>query len=122
MLLKTLNLPFRKKCGKRRKCWLPASSLFPTMLSICVFLRGSRSCCYVVRITQHSTSCWYIFGDINSCQTLKLLPNNKVFGLTKLKASADDKFHVAKMMISLFDRVENFVVYHHFSPFLSMFS
>ena len=24
---------FRKKCGKRRKCWLPAFSPFPTMFS-----------------------------------------------------------------------------------------
>jgi hypothetical protein len=37
------------------------------------------------------------------------LPNDKILGLTKLKAFADDKFNVAKMMISLFDRVENLV-------------
>ena len=35
------------------------------------------------------------------------LLNNKVWGWTKLEAFADDKFNVAKMMISLFDRVEN---------------
>ena len=29
--------------------------------------------------------------------------------MTKLKAFADDKFSVAKMMISVFDRVENIV-------------
>ena len=37
------------------------------------------------------------------------LPNNKILDLSKLKAFADDKATVAKMMISLFDRVENIV-------------
>ena len=37
------------------------------------------------------------------------LPNNKIWSLTKLKAFTDDKLNVAKMMISLFDRVENIV-------------
>ena len=41
--------------------------------------------------------------------TVNSLPDNKIWGLTKLKAFADDKSNVAKMMISLFDRVENFV-------------
>ena len=34
------------------------------------------------------------------------LPNDKILDLTKLKAFADDKSNVAKMMISLIDRVE----------------
>ena len=29
----------RKHCGKRRKCWLPAFSPFPTILSKAFFLR-----------------------------------------------------------------------------------
>ena len=37
------------------------------------------------------------------------LPNNKIVDLTKFKALEDDKFSVAKMMISLLDRVENTV-------------
>ena len=37
------------------------------------------------------------------------LPNNKTLEMTALKAFADDKLKVAKMMISLFDRVENTV-------------
>ena len=35
------------------------------------------------------------------------LPNNKNFDMTKLKAFADDKLNVAKMMISLLNRKEN---------------
>ena len=37
------------------------------------------------------------------------LPNDKILDLTKLKAFADDKLKIAKMRISLFDRVENTV-------------
>ena len=32
-----------KHCGKRRKCWLPAFSPFPTMFSKAVFSRGVKS-------------------------------------------------------------------------------
>ena len=35
------------------------------------------------------------------------LPNVKFFDITKLKACVDDKLNVAKMMISLFDRIED---------------
>ena len=35
------------------------------------------------------------------------LPNDKIMTFTKLKAIADDIFNVAKMMISVFDAVEN---------------
>ena len=37
------------------------------------------------------------------------LPNDKILALTKLKTFADDKFSIAKMMIPLFDQVENIV-------------
>ena len=37
------------------------------------------------------------------------LLNDKIFDMTKLKAFADDKVNVAKMMISVFDRLENIV-------------
>ena len=45
----TENLKFgncRKHCGKRRNCWLPAFSPFPTMFSKGFFLRvvKSRDC------------------------------------------------------------------------------
>ena len=30
----------RKQCGKRRKCWLPAFSPFPTMFSKVFLIRG----------------------------------------------------------------------------------
>ena len=44
------------------------------------------------------------------CLTLysdNTLPNDKILDVTKLKAFADDKLNVTKMMISLYDRVEN---------------
>ena len=34
------------------------------------------------------------------------LQNNKILDMNKLKAFADDKLNIAKMTISLFDRVE----------------
>ena len=37
------------------------------------------------------------------------LPNNKILDVTKLKAFADDKLNFAKIMLSLFDKVENTV-------------
>ena len=35
------------------------------------------------------------------------LTNDKTSALTKLKTFADDEFHVVKMMISVFDKIEN---------------
>ena len=58
---------------------------------------------------------------------LNPLPNDKNWALTKLKALADDKFNVAKMLIFLFDGVENIVGkvenagYQHFLLFLQCF-
>ena len=37
------------------------------------------------------------------------LPNNKILDWTKLKAFADDKLDNAKIMISVYDWVENIV-------------
>ena len=37
------------------------------------------------------------------------LPNHKILDMTKLKAFADNKLNIAKMMISLFERAENAV-------------
>ena len=39
----------RKDCGKRRKCWLPAFSPFPTMLSKAFLSRVVKSCDCVVK-------------------------------------------------------------------------
>ena len=56
------------------------------------------------------------------------LPTDNILDLTKLKAFADVKLKVARMMISHFDGVENIVVkgenagYQHFSPFPTLFS
>ena len=40
---------------------------------------------------------------------IKPLPSGKFFYVTKLKAFADNKLYVAKVTMSLFDRVENAV-------------
>ena len=59
---------------------------------------------------------------------LNFLPNDKILTFIKLKAIADDKFIVAKMMISVFDRMENTVGkmrkcnLQAFSPYPTMFS
>ena len=56
------------------------------------------------------------------------LPNDTIVEVTKLKAFADDMLNMAKMMISLFDRVENTVgkgenaCYQHFFIFPTAFS
>ena len=48
-------------------------------------------------------------GNTLSYDTVNPLPRNKIWALTKLKEFADNKFNVAKMLISPFDRVENIV-------------
>ena len=40
---------------------------------------------------------------------LNQLPDDKLLDWSKLKAFADDKLNVTKMIISVFDRVENIV-------------
>ena len=51
-------------------------------------------------------------------------PNKKILDVTKLKQFADDKLNIARMMISLLERVENIVGkgknvgYQHFLLFL----
>ena len=52
---------------------------------------------------------------------ISFLPNDNILDWTKLKAFADDKLKVARMMISLFDRVEDIAVTSIFF-FSTMFS
>ena len=47
----------RKHCGKRRKCWLPASSPFPTMFSKGFLYRVVKSCDCVVKSYFKTQSC-----------------------------------------------------------------
>ena len=42
-------------------------------------------------------------------QLFNPFPHDKILDLTKLKAFADEKLNVSKMIISVFDRVENIV-------------
>ena len=58
---------------------------------------------------------------------LNPLPNDKIKDVTKLKAFADDKLNIVKMMVSLYDRVEKAVEkrenagYQHFLFFPQCF-
>ena len=45
----------RKHCRKRRKCWLPAFSPFPTMFSKGFFFRVVKSWDYVVEFVEKIT-------------------------------------------------------------------
>ena len=49
--------------------------------------------------------------DVREYTTLLInpFPHDKILDQTKLKAFADDKLNVPKMIISVFDRVENIV-------------
>ena len=59
--------------------------------------------------------------------SLNSLRNDKILNLSKLKALADDKINVAKMIIYVFDRAENIVEkgenagYQHFLLFPQCF-
>ena len=61
------------------------------------------------------------------CCSFKSLPNDKITERSKFKAFADDKIKVAKMIIFVFDRVENNVGkgenagYQHFLLFPQCF-
>ena len=59
-----------------------------------------------------STVVWEVRSHLTGAKQfiyLSLLPNNEILALTKLKAIADDKFNVAQIVISFFDRAENIV-------------
>ena len=52
----------------------------------------------------------FVFNSSKQNQVLfNSIPNDKILDWFKLKALADDKLKVAKMMIFLFDRVDNTV-------------
>ena len=63
----------------------------------------------------------------NLVHSLNPLPNDKILDVTKMKAFADGKLNVARMLISLLDRVENTVGrgenagYQHFLLFPQYF-
>ena len=99
-----------KHGGKRRKnskWWLPAFSWFPKKFWETFFFRFTK-----LRIVRYG---------------VKLLPDDEILDMIKFKAYADGKLNFAKMMISLFDRVENTVRkrenagYQHFLLFPQRF-
>ena len=50
-----------------------------------------------------------MFLETTLAQVLNPLPDDKILDQTKLKAFADNKLNVTKVIISVFDRVENIV-------------
>ena len=58
---------------------------------------------------------YLLFVDFSACERIALphdynpLSNDKIVDLAKLKAFADDKFHVAEMIIFLSEKTENIV-------------
>ena len=64
-----------------------------------------------------------MFTKLSASEWFNPLPNDKILAWSKLKAFADNKLDVVKMMISLLDRVENTYGkgensgYHHFLLF-----
>ena len=64
--------------------------------------------------------------ELGDFQNFNPLPNDVFWAPTKVKAFADEKSNVAKMLISLFDRVENIskgenAGFQHFLLFLQFF-
>ena len=51
--------------------------------------------------------CWFYF--FFAVKELTILPDDKILDQTKLKAFADEKLDVTKMIISVFERMENIV-------------
>ena len=66
----------------------------------------SRDC--VVK-SERTDSMFYYLLFLFLKYLINSLPNEKILNWTKLKACADDKQDVAKIMISVYDRVENIV-------------
>ena len=66
--------------------------------------------------------------DFTDLSYIKALQNNKISDCSTLKAFVDDKLNIFKMMISIFDRLENTVGkrrkcwFPAFSPFPTVFS
>ena len=57
---------------------------------------------------------WYLYiywykDENHDKLSINPLPNDKILDLTKLKAFADNKLNVAKIIIFLYDRAENTV-------------
>ena len=58
-----------------------------------------------------SETFWFCkeFFQVTSNFCFNPFPHGKILDQTKLKAFADDKLNVTKMIISVFDRIENIV-------------
>ena len=65
--------------------------------------------------------CHFTWGMLFNCvpHRLSFLPNDKILDWAELKAFADDKLNVAKIMPSLFDRVENLILWEKEKMFVT---
>ena len=88
----------RKHSGKRRKYWLPAFSSFPTIFLKGFFFRVLKSWDCLVK-----GYCWKSGFAIGHSHIINPFPHIKILDQTKLKAFADDKLNVTKMIFSAFD-------------------
>ena len=101
----------RKHCRKRRICSLRAISHFPTVFSKHLYCRHVKPGLVWERV----------YGDVIS------LPDDKILGLPKFKACADDKLNVTYNIKVVFRRIENIVgkeenvSYQHFLLFPQCF-
>ena len=89
---------------------------------------------FYLSLCKYQLSFTFILAPANSFNRYKILSfgkdltNGKIFARTSLKAQAEIKLNVAKMMNSVFDRVENIVGkeestgYRHYSLFQQCFS
>ena len=95
---------FWKHCRKRRKCWKPALSSFPTRFSILPKNKFQYSCNIYLAV-------WSAFNlDLSKNLLfgweLNILPHDKISDLSKFKTHKDDKLRLAKMMKLAFNCVE----------------
>ena len=141
----------RKHCGKRRTCWLPAFSPFPTIFTKGFFFRIVKSLdcevmslnvTQILNVTQNCRKRQRMFlrmvGEYGQ-RPLKVririvwwrvysLPNDKILEWSKIIAYADDKINVTQNLNFVLRRVENILGkgenagYQYFLLFPKMFS
>ena len=77
---------------------------------------------------QYSLTLFLVTMTVSTSLKFNSWPNDKILDVTKLKAFADDKLNIARVAISLFNRVKNTVGekgenagYQHFLLFLQRF-
>ena len=94
----------RKHCGKRRKCWLPAASPFPTIFLKAFFSRGVKSRDCVVK-GEPIEICIFVANPRVFFVNLTLSQTTN-FNSSKLKVFADDSLKFYEICRNYCKRVE----------------